>query len=151
MGTSSDRGKPPAPDAGVPKHDRSMWRGLVVSADEFAPAGRRSRLRPWVIFALPGIAIAGGIVAFVVLKGSSSPSGAPPPPRDAGTGSAQAVQAPPAPDAFVAPIDAAAPVDAAPDAPVPPDAAPAVTPTKASPAKHAPKKPKRGSGRPHRS
>ncbi len=45
------------PDGSTPKHDRSVWKGLVVQPDEFVPS-RRPRL--WVIglMALTVLAIA---------------------------------------------------------------------------------------------
>jgi len=39
------------PDASTPAHDRSVWKGLVVQADEFAPE-KPARVRWWLIVVL---------------------------------------------------------------------------------------------------
>ncbi len=134
MGKSA---KPPGPE--TPKHDRSMWRGLVVSADEFAPPRPRSRVRLWVLLGAIVVAAAGGIVFVFARSGSSARVADAAAPPDAISKAAQPVPAPPdAPPDTAAPIDAttldaAPPEDAAPDTSVPPDAAPAVAPPKHAP------------------
>ena len=52
------------PDASTPQHDRSVWRGLVVPADEFAPASRSRGRLIWVICGAI-VVIAAGVVAIL--------------------------------------------------------------------------------------
>lgn len=69
MAKPADRGKPPAPDAGTPKNDRSMWPGRVVAADEFAPAPRGAGLRRWLLVAALLAVVGGGAAAvFLALR-----------------------------------------------------------------------------------
>jgi len=116
----SQQNKPPR----TPKHDQSMWKGLVVGADEFAPqpAKRSSRGPKWALVGLLGATVAGGgLYAAGVFGGGSSNSSAPAqaPPKDEPA-------AKPAPAvAATTPADAAAPIAA------PADAAVAETPLKA--------------------
>ena len=99
--------KPPVED----KNDRSVWKGLVVGADEFAPPPpARSKGGPWLVFVL--VALAGlGTAAYFLW------------PRDAAKVAVLPDSAIAAP-ADVLPQDAApiAPIDASPDA-APDDAA----------------------------
>lgn len=93
------------------KNDRSVWKGLVVGADEFAPPRPppRSRTR-WLVVGILGAAAIGGGAYFLWPKQSAAP-----PTPDA---AAKKPDAAPTPDARpdAQPIDAA--VDAAPaDAP----------------------------------
>jgi len=114
----------------IPKHDQSMWKGLVVGADEFAPPPkpRRSRAK----WAIAGLLVAGAGGAGVYYFGFAGSSDAPPlapvpastPPPAPTPAPAVSHPAPPPPDAAPVadappPVDAAAPADAAP----PPDAA----------------------------
>ncbi|MEO8705171.1 MAG: hypothetical protein ABI867_34315 [Kofleriaceae bacterium] len=117
------------PDAGIPKNDRSVWKQVVVSSDDFAAPAKPAKPanpRRWWIFAVIGlVAVAGGIVAWIAMSGDNvviTPT--PPPPKPAAIVppvDARPIDAPP--DAAIdAPVDAAvdAPVDAAPIAkPVP--------------------------------
>ena len=113
------------PPPRVPKHDQSMWKGLVVGADEFAPAPakRGSHARTWAIVgALGALAAGGGLYASGVFAGSSDPAK----PASPNTVT-PAPRATPVPAAISsAPGDAAAPLVAA-----PPDAAVPAGPTKA--------------------
>ena len=146
MGKSADKGdstllvsesqiltvapNPPGSTGG--KNDQSVWKGVVVSADDFAPAPapRRSRAPRWVILAVLGaIAVAAGVIVALYTSSDAEPPAQASPP-------AAAAVVPVLPDAAVAPVvvpaaDAAPaivpPVDAA-VADAPPDAAPAAVP-----------------------
>jgi hypothetical protein len=107
--------KPPSKPPVEDKNDRSVWKGLVVGADDFAPPPRKSKGARWIVIAILGLAGlgAGAYVlwpkpaAIVVAADATQPAIATPAdtqPQDA---------------APVAPIDAAADIDAAvPDAAV---------------------------------
>lgn len=114
------------PDVPAPKHDMSVWKGLVVGADEFAPAAApKSKKRTWLVVAIVGVLAAGGGATYALWpSGSTGPK-----PSDAAVAPVVKPAPPPAdaapPD--VAPADAAeadaSPGDAAVgDAGVPGDA-----------------------------
>jgi hypothetical protein len=119
----------PQKSPAVDKNDRSVWKGLVVPAGEFAPAQakRGSRARTWTIVGvLGGAGVAGGALyaAGVFGGGSSAPAVVAAP----SVGSA----APLLPDAAPAPV-AVVPLDAAVAAPLDADAvSSAALPTKAT-------------------
>ena len=125
------------PDHAIPKNDRSVWKGMVVGADEFSPQPKRSKKRWAVIAALGVVAGGAGIAGYEMYSGSAGGTGSGSGERSgSGSGSGSAVvmpatrvpadaPAPPPVDAAV-PIDAAAPIDAG----APPDAAPAPKPVK---------------------
>jgi hypothetical protein len=101
----------------VAKHDQSLWKGVVVSPDEFAP-GRRTgfRVRRWAIGGvLAAGAAGGGLYAYSQRSGgepaSASPRAEPPPtPTPAAVATPQTAAAPTiSADAAVT----AAPADAA--------------------------------------
>lgn len=118
------------------KNDRSVWRGLVVGADEFAPpAPAKSSRARWVVLIAVVLAGAGAAAYWLLGRGSDkaaplpdatvAPLVVPPPPADAPPQDA----APDAPPDAAEVIPDASPVDAAVAAPV--DAG--VTPTKPKP------------------
>lgn len=119
--------KPPR----TPKHDQSMWKGLVVGADEFAPQPAKSSSRgpKWVLVGLLGATVAGGgLYAAGVFGGSSSSS------STSGEPSQTPAQAPPKDEPAAKPasaVAATAPADAAAPVAAPPDAAAAEAPLKA--------------------
>jgi hypothetical protein len=60
----------------VAKHDQSLWKGIVVSPDEFAPGrGKRARARSW---AIGGVLVAGaaggGLYAYSQRSGGDAPA-----------------------------------------------------------------------------
>jgi hypothetical protein len=82
---------PKPPPQKVSKNDASVWRGLVVGADDFAPMPtKNSRVPRWVVFGLLG-AIAAVVVAVIALTWSSDDKAATP---TASLGSAK-VETPP--------------------------------------------------------
>ncbi|MEO6777255.1 MAG: hypothetical protein ABI467_30285 [Kofleriaceae bacterium] len=100
------------------KHDRSVWKGLVVGADEFAPPApaRSSSRRGLVIGILAVTAIGAG--AYVLWPAGRAPA--------VRSDAAAAAVVAPAHDALPQPAPDAAPdaaPDVAPDAAVPEDAA----------------------------
>jgi hypothetical protein len=158
MGKSTDKGDstllvsesqiltaaPNPPASAVGKHDQSVWKGVVVSADEFAPAPapRTSRAPRWVIFGVlgAGAVAAGGVYAFYPSSNAEPPPHASPPAAAAAVPvTPDAAPAPMVPAADAAPADVT-PVDAA-TADAPPDAAPVAVPDAAVPPKPATKKP----------
>lgn len=100
--------KPPVED----KNDRSVWKGLVVGADEFAPQPAKSKAGRWIVIAI--LALAGlGAGAYLLWPKGAAKVVVP-----------DATQPAIATLADVLPQDAApvAPIDAAIDAAVPDDA-----------------------------
>ena len=160
MGKSADKGDstllvsesqiltvtPQPPSAMAGKNDQSVWKGVVVSADDFAPAPapRKARAPRWLIVGVLGaIAIAVGVIVAFYTASPSTTSAA----VGATPGSSVAPVVVPAADAAaaIATPHRPAPVDAAPaDAPpadAPPDAAPAAVPEAVVPPKPATSKP----------
>jgi hypothetical protein len=111
----------------VAKNDQSMWKGLVVGADDFAPAPpkRGSRAMRWGLIGVLGAgAAAGGVYA---LGGFGGGSHDPPPAAQAPVPVATPAPSPPPPAPADAAAMAAAPVDApAPAGPPGPPGPPAV-------------------------
>jgi hypothetical protein len=98
---------PTPPSAGTDKNDRSVWMGLVVGADEFAPPPKRRSKRPlWIAAGLVGAGALGAGVYTLYPRGSTAPA------VTAGSGSSLPAATPDAtelvPDAAIAtaPIDA---------------------------------------------
>ena len=127
------------PRANVPsgdKNDRSMWKNVVVGADEFAPpAPVKSSARRWLVI---GILASGaiGATAYFLWPKSSTPVVIPDAAAKLATPDSSPPDAAPLPDA--APSDAPA-IDAAVDAGAPADAG--VKPIKRKPPHHPPKRP----------
>jgi hypothetical protein len=68
--------KPPAQK--VSKNDASVWRGLVVGADDFAPAAKqKSRAPRWIILGVIGAAVAVAIGVFAATRSSDEKPSAP--------------------------------------------------------------------------
>jgi hypothetical protein len=118
-GADKPYGQPPGD-----KNDRSVWKGLVVGADEFAPPAPPSRSRRWIVVAILGVAAAGAGTYVLWPKSAAAPA----------TPDAAAKK----PDAAPTP-DAPPPPDARPDAAV--DAALADAPSDSAPAVDAGVKP----------
>jgi hypothetical protein len=113
----------------VDKHDRSVWKGLVVGADEFAPPPKphRSRAR-WLVAGLL-VAGAGGVAAYELTgSGESATSATAPSPSPSPTPSPNPSPSPsPSPSPAPTPVatpPALLPADAAASSPAPDDAAP---------------------------
>ncbi len=102
------------PPHGIPPGDQSvMWRGTVVSADDFATAPKKKSRAKWIVIGALGAAAVGG-GAYGLMQRSSSPS-------SAGSGSSAIVGSGSGSGSSEA-VPAAVPIDAAPPPPV--DAAP---------------------------
>jgi hypothetical protein len=114
--------KPSPPNRAVEdKNDRSVWRGLVVSADEFAPPPPPAKGGRWLVIAILALAGLGGLGAGAYVLWPNHAA------RVVPDATLPAIATP----ADVRPQDAApvAPIDAPPDAPdvdaaVPVDAGP---------------------------
>ena len=64
--------KPPTPP--VSKHDASVWKGLVVGADDFAPAAKaKPKMRRWMIYGVLGSAVVAGSGYAVLTTRSDKP------------------------------------------------------------------------------
>ncbi len=125
---------PKPPGAHIPQNDRSVWKGIVVGADEFAPPKPQHRSRAGIALLL-GVLGAGAAVGIFFALTTTSP-----PDKPAPAPAATPMAAPPADAATDAAIDAAidAPADAAVDAAEPADAG---VPVDAGVSKPAVKKP----------
>ena len=102
---------PRRPAAGIPKNDRSVWKGVVVGADEFATARPKAKSRAGLALVLGVLGAAAAIGIFFAITTTSSEPAKPDPSKPE-----QASTAPLVPDARAP--DAAPPVDAAGDAPI---------------------------------
>jgi hypothetical protein len=118
---------PKRPGAGIPKNDRSVWKGVVVGADEFATARPKAKSRAGLALVLGVLGAAAAIGIFFAITTTSSEPSKPEPDKPQAASTAPAV-----PDAQALRVpadqsgkiidarapDAAPPVDAAVDAPI---------------------------------
>ena len=129
--------KPQANVPGGDKNDRSMWKNVVVGADEFAPpAPVKSSARRWLVIGILAVG-AIGTAAYFLWPKSNPPVVIP----DAAAAKAATPDSSPpdaAPVVDAEPVDAPA-IDAAVDAGAPADAG--VTPIKRKPPHHPIKRP----------
>jgi hypothetical protein len=107
---------PRQPGAGIPKNDRSVWKGVVVGADEFATGKPKPKSRAGLALVLGVLGAAAAIGIFFAFTTTSSE---PAKPDDKAQ---PASTAPAIPDAATKSVDAAPPPDAAIDAAPPVDA-----------------------------